>query len=80
MPFGSGTSGSIGQQVPSRDGNPQETHGPWQAMLQQTLLAQNPDRQSELTAHLPPFSSFPQLPAESHACPLTHWPGELHFL
>jgi hypothetical protein len=79
-PFGSATPGSIGQHAPSRDGNTQETHGPWQAMLQQTLLAQNPDRQSALAVQAPPLRRFPQLPAASQACPSTHWPFALHFL
>ena len=79
-PFGSATPGSIGQHIPSREGNTQETHGPWQATLQQTLLAQKPDQQSALVAHGPPFRRLPQLPEASHACPSTHWLGEVHFL
>jgi hypothetical protein len=78
-PFGSGRSASMGQQLPSREGNAQETQGPWHATLQQTLLAQNPDRQSSLVAHLDPFSTLPHRPLLSQAWVPTHWLLDVHF-
>jgi hypothetical protein len=68
MPFVSFDPGSIGQQVPSRAGRLQATHGPLQTELQQTLFAQKPDWQSSLVLQAAPSIRLPQLPVESHTC------------
>jgi hypothetical protein len=54
---------STGTQVPTRPGSPHERQPPWQATLQQTLSAQNPDAQSSPVLQLAPFIFLPQLPA-----------------
>ncbi len=52
----------------------QATHAPWQAMLQQTLSAQWPDRQLSSLWQYWPLASFPQLPLEkSQVCCESHW-------
>jgi hypothetical protein len=78
-PLASGRSASTGQQLPSRDGSAQETQGPSQATLQQTLSTQKPDRQPSLLVHLAPFKAFPQLPLPSQVCPSMHWVLAVHF-
>jgi hypothetical protein len=68
----------MGQQVPSRSGRLQATHGPWQATLQQTpfpplagMSAQNVDAHWSADLQGAPFGRLPQLP-ETHAWPATH--------
>jgi hypothetical protein len=62
---------SVGQQVPFRIGWSHDTQAPWQATLQQTPSAQNPEMQSLLPRGQgsPPLR-LPQLPPEQA------WPAE----
>ena len=76
---GSAAPMSVGQQTPARSGRLQETQAPVQAELQQTLSAQNPDRQSSFLAHFAPGMRLPQLPVASHAWPSEHWAVELQL-
>jgi len=58
-----GEPASIGEQVPTLPASEQDMHVPVHALLQQTLLTQNPDAQSEFRPdeHVPPIGIFPQL-------------------
>jgi hypothetical protein len=60
-----GEPASIGEQVPTLPASEHDMHVPVHALLQQTLLTQNPDAQSELSPeeHVPPIGIFPQLMA-----------------
>jgi hypothetical protein len=61
----------VGQQVPFRIGWSHDTQAPWQATLQQTPSAQNPEMQSLLPwGQLAPGPRLPQLPAAQA------WPAE----
>jgi hypothetical protein len=58
-----GSPGAIGEQVPTLPVSEQDMQVPVQALLQQTLLTQKPDAQSEFRPdeHVPPIGIFPQL-------------------
>jgi hypothetical protein len=58
-----GAPASIGEHVPTLPASEHDMHVPVHALLQQTLLTQNPDAQSEFSPdeHVPPTGIFPQL-------------------
>jgi len=69
MPWGSAAPNVVGAQVPIRPGCAQLTQGPVQAMLQQTLSAQYPERQPLSSLQCAPARALPQLPdVRSHEC------------
>ncbi len=70
---------SVGQQTPGRSGWLHDTQAPVQAELQQTLSAQNPDRQSSFLAHFAPGMRLPQLPVASQACASEHCACEVQL-
>ncbi len=76
---GSAAPMSMGQQTPARSGRLHDTQAPVQAELQQTLSAQNPERQSSFLAHFAPGMRLPQLPVASHAWPSEHCACEVQL-
>ncbi len=77
MPRGSTTPWSLGQHVPSRPTWLHELHAPWQATLQQTPSAQNPDAQSAFFVQNAARGFGPQLPA-THLTPFAQSASALH--
>jgi hypothetical protein len=69
-----GAPGAIGEHVPTLPVSEHDMHVPVQALLQQTLLTQNPDSQSELVplGQAPPTGILPQL-LLTHVLPVVHW-------
>ena len=69
-----GAPGAIGEHVPTLPVSEHDMHVPVQALLQQTLLTQNPDSQSELVplGQAPPIGILPQL-LLTHVLPVVHW-------
>jgi hypothetical protein len=69
-----GAPGPIGEHVPTLPVSEHDMQVPVQALLQQTLLTQNPESQSELTplGQAPPMGILPQL-LLTHVLPLVHW-------
>ena len=69
-----GAPGAIGEHVPTLPVSEHDTQVPVQAELQQTLLTQNPESQSEFIplGQAPPIGILPQL-LLTHVLPLVHW-------
>lgn len=69
-----GAPGAIGEHVPTLPVSEHDMHVPVQALLQQTLLTQNPESQSEFNppGQAPPIGTLPQL-LLTHVLPVVHW-------
>ena len=69
-----GLPGAIGEHVPTLPASEHDMHVPVHALLQQTLLTQKPEAQSEFRPdeHVPPIGIFPQLMLVQ-VLPVVHW-------